>query len=1030
LLCRYVFGTVDTAGAQTSVYTGSSIADFGSNLMLAEGNNTLYACVSDTDNARTCESTVVTVKKDDSFSLTDAVSKFDVGQLASTNDVGVLAAGASALQSMSAYAQQQAGDPASGGNDTSSSVADEAQKKKLQEEIDTKAGALINSLASYADNLVSDPQSMQQVGEIERVCCKQQHSCKGQVYNIPCMWQATCNSGCILQHVCWDRMSRQLTAAALTVTHIRVEALDAWHISHINGGINMSRTFNLFAVCIDHLLQVISAAAALSQTSSASSQETQSNLLSIAQAGLQSAQMSNKDISSDQISQIVSIAAVGTGTTKKTDTSSSSSKGSNKSKAGKRLLSVADTTATAVAKAAPPAAWLGGVRQILSAIPFGRPNRQLQEDNSTSGTDPVGSPDSSSSMPATIKGAAIQSVMNQAADLMLQQSTPATGLLSMGSQGLSVSATNLLGSTYAETPLAVGEALEAAAGSSSNKAASTTAPENVIVELSAPLLGVCEASDENSAPADSSAGCTDSTVSVVLQYYQDATLLLNTDVVAALEVASNDTNTTNGAGSSSNATANPLQDLQVVSGAVVLAVTGANADEYLPCLNTSSSSSSSSSGSSDNATTVPEGCGALLTLPITGGLDTNSSKELIVLRIDSSGVPVPDGLLLGVSNSSTATSSSQRLLADSATTAQVWTSKSGTFMMGQVTRAGGAPVVANDTGGSNQTAPDNTTACGNATLDANATGCNTTDVNTTITSNTTDLNTTYTSNTTSPESPLPGSNDTLPISTSPNNTVSSNATANDTAPGTNVTSNLTSPGSTTTTTTSGAANQTHQAAPSPSPSPTAQTSPSPSPPPSPQQQLGSGTAGPSDTTVALNLTFPMTFSELSSSQSLLNTFKADVAANIAKTLGIDATLVEVVDIREGSVKCDVIVTVPASYNTSQTAQLQTAVEQLVAAPDAGLADVKTKYNILQAVSAAVWEEPAAASATETALAAVTAQLAKLTKISTGKCQLCGCAASAASWLLSGHCAYCMLHGGTTAAVLAQHVTSNTATLHR
>lgn len=719
----------------------------------------------------------------------------------------------------------------------------------------------------------------------------------------------------------------------------------------------------LVLFCYKCLLQVISAAAALSQTSSASSQETQSNLLSIAQAGLQSAQMSNKAVSSDQISQIVSIAAVGTGTTKKSYTGSSGSnnKNSGNSKSGKRLLSVDGTTSTAAASAA----WLGGVRHVLAALPLGRPNRRLQEDAPAA------------TMPAAIKGAAIQSVMDQAAQLMLQQSTPATGLLSMASQGLAVSAANLLGSSYAEGPLAVGEVLQAAAESSSNKAASTTAPENVLVEFNAPLLGVCEVTDGSSAPTDAAAGCTDSAVSVVLHYYQDATLLLNTDIAAALEAGSSGANATDGATNSTNAAADPLQGLQVVSGAVVLAVAGSNADERIPCLNTSSGSSSSGG----DIVTLPVGCGALLTLPIIGALDSNSSKEPIVLRIDSTGVPVPDGLLLGVSNSSTtAAAPGRRLLAGSATTAQVWTSRSGSFMLGQITRTGG---VLNDTAGSNQTAPDNTTACGNATLDANATACGnaTLDANATIISNTTNLNSTGTTNTTSssPEPLPPGGNGTQPNATSPYNTVSANSTSNATAPGSNTTGNAYAP-----------ANQISpsptqpQAVPSPSPLPEAQASPTPSPSPSPQQQLGSGTAGPSDTTVALNLTFPMQFSELSSSQSLLNTFKADVAANVAKTLGIDATLVQVVNVREGSVKCDVIVTVPASYNSSEVTLLQAAVDQLVAAPDTALGDVKTKYNILQAITAAKWVEPDTSSVSVAGLAAVTAQLAKLTKISTGE----------------------------------------------
>jgi hypothetical protein len=745
----------------------------------------------------------------------------------------------------------------------------------------------------------------------------------------------------------------------------------------------------------------------LSQTSSASSQETQDNLLSIAQAGLQSAQMPNKDITSDQISQIVSVAAVGTGTNKNSGSSSGSSQGSGKPK---RLLLSWDGNAAA---AAAPASWLGGMRQVLTTLPFSRSNRRLQQDTASPDGSTV-TPESSTA--ASIKGAAILSVMDQAADLLLAQSTPASGLLSTGSQGLCVSVANLLGSAYAEAPLAVGEALEAAGSSSSNKAASTTSPGNVIVEFSSPLLGICQTSDDNDAPegtaVDASTGCTDSTVSVVLQYYQNATLLLNTDVAAALAAGGNDTNTTDNA-----ATADPLPGLELMSGAVVLAVTGANADDRLPCSNTSSRSSSSSSV--ENAT-LPEGCGALLTLPILGELSSSSSKELIVLRIAASGVPTPDGVLLGVANGSTTSiTQGRRLLADGATTAQVWTSKSGTFMLGQVTRTGGAPVGgANDTSGSNATAPDNTTACGNATLDANATGCNTTDVNTTISSNTTELNTTNTttnstelnttdtttnstdlnitdttSNTTEPDAPPPSGSAGLSNTTQTNTTAGNDTTiSNTTTPGANVTTNTTTPGTndtapgadtTTNTTTNATGQPTNQTAPATPPEQQAAASPSPSP--SPQQQLGSGAAGPSDTTVALNLTLPMKFSELSSSQSLLNSFKADVAANIAATLGIDATLVEVVNVREGSVECDVIVRVPASYNSSQVAELQTAVDQLVAAPDAGLADVKSKYNILQAITAAVWEEPDAVATADAGLAAVAAQLAKLGTMSAGKC---------------------------------------------
>lgn len=160
---------MDAAGVRRTLYSGSSSTfEFGSSLMLPEGNTTLYICVSDTDGGQACESDIVTVVPAKNFRLSDAVSQFDVEHMTGTNDIAVLAAGAAALQSMNNYAQQQVASTAAGtsGNDTSSAE----DQQKLQQAIDTKAGALINTLAKSAGDLVGDPQSMQQVWPSHLVC--------------------------------------------------------------------------------------------------------------------------------------------------------------------------------------------------------------------------------------------------------------------------------------------------------------------------------------------------------------------------------------------------------------------------------------------------------------------------------------------------------------------------------------------------------------------------------------------------------------------------------------------------------------------------------------------------------------------------------------------------------------------------------------------------------------------------------------------------------------------------------------------
>lgn len=87
------------------------------------------------------------------FKVTDALTSFDVGQLSGAGDISVMAAGAQALSSLSAFAK------------SSSATGAQAQEeaKQVETAIAAKTGAMINSLASSAGNLIDDPATMSQV---------------------------------------------------------------------------------------------------------------------------------------------------------------------------------------------------------------------------------------------------------------------------------------------------------------------------------------------------------------------------------------------------------------------------------------------------------------------------------------------------------------------------------------------------------------------------------------------------------------------------------------------------------------------------------------------------------------------------------------------------------------------------------------------------------------------------------------------------------------------------------------------------
>jgi hypothetical protein len=145
---------------------------------LPAGEATLYVCVVDTDGAHTCEDTTVVVKEPaKNFKVTDALSTFDVGQLAGSGDVSVLAAGAQALQSLSDFASKGASGGADG--DAAASQPTEEEQKQVQSAIAAKTKAMISSLASSAGSLVDDPQTMSQVSRDAASCCLIQTAARG-----------------------------------------------------------------------------------------------------------------------------------------------------------------------------------------------------------------------------------------------------------------------------------------------------------------------------------------------------------------------------------------------------------------------------------------------------------------------------------------------------------------------------------------------------------------------------------------------------------------------------------------------------------------------------------------------------------------------------------------------------------------------------------------------------------------------------------------------------------------------------------
>jgi hypothetical protein len=110
---------------------------------------------------------VVSIKQPaQGFKVSDALTSLDVSQLSGAGDISVMAAGAQALSSLSAYAQSSSSSSSSGGG--AGSTAQEV--KQVETAIAAKTGAMISSLASSAGSLMDDPHTMAQVRGCLEAC--------------------------------------------------------------------------------------------------------------------------------------------------------------------------------------------------------------------------------------------------------------------------------------------------------------------------------------------------------------------------------------------------------------------------------------------------------------------------------------------------------------------------------------------------------------------------------------------------------------------------------------------------------------------------------------------------------------------------------------------------------------------------------------------------------------------------------------------------------------------------------------------
>lgn len=148
---RYTFGVLSDSGTPIAVSSGP--APTYTFTGLRPGDRWLYVCAVDHGKAQSCSQTKVTVSEPAAdFNVADKLTSFDVSHLAGTGDVSVLAAGAQELEGLSKIASK---------SDAGAENAEE--QKQVASTIAAKTSSMISTLASSADDYVSDPDTMQQV---------------------------------------------------------------------------------------------------------------------------------------------------------------------------------------------------------------------------------------------------------------------------------------------------------------------------------------------------------------------------------------------------------------------------------------------------------------------------------------------------------------------------------------------------------------------------------------------------------------------------------------------------------------------------------------------------------------------------------------------------------------------------------------------------------------------------------------------------------------------------------------------------
>jgi hypothetical protein len=255
-------------------------------------------------------------------------------------------------------------------------------------------------------------------------------------------------------------------------------------------------------------LQVVSAVAVLTKTTSQLSSETKSKMLDVAKSGIISAHLSKQPLTPNQGSRLLAVVAAGN------DVSSAC-------KLPTGCVKNAAAKATGSRHLLSSLAWMDAIRLDDSSSPAAQQQkRSLLADESTANTTDaatVAALPSVSRSTSAIPTAGFMAPLVDIAGLLATSATPATGYLSGGDNGLYVSVANLLGRTYPNSPVYVGPDISGVG------AASVNSSDNVHVAFSKPLTSLC-IDDAGEAIANSS--CSDSVVPVQVMYLSESSPLL------------------------------------------------------------------------------------------------------------------------------------------------------------------------------------------------------------------------------------------------------------------------------------------------------------------------------------------------------------------------------------------------------------------------------------------------------------------------------------------------------------------------